>query len=73
MLEHIHSPTDIKMLTRTETETLAAEIRKAIIDTVSKNGGHLASNLGMVEATIALHKHFDSPRDKIIFDVSHQC
>ena len=73
MLEHIHSPTDIKMLTQTETETLAAEIRKAIIDTVSKNGGHLASNLGMVEATIALHKHFDSPRDKIIFDVSHQC
>ena len=73
MLEHIHSPSDIKNLTRAETETLAAEMRKAIIDAVSSNGGHLASNLGMVEAVIALHRHFDSPRDKIIFDVSHQC
>ena len=73
MLEHIHSPADIKNLTREEYETLAKEIRQTIINTVSANGGHLASNLGMVEATIALHKHFDSPKDKIIFDVSHQC
>ncbi len=73
MLEHIHSPADIKALTREETEKLAEEIRQTIIDTVSANGGHLASNLGMVEATIALHRHFDSPKDKIIFDVSHQC
>ena len=73
MLERIHSPADIKHLTREEYQTLAAEIRKVIIDTVCVNGGHLASNLGMVEATIALHKHFDSPNDKIIFDVSHQC
>ncbi len=73
MLEHIHSPADIKNRTREEYETLAKEIRETIIATVSANGGHLASNLGMVEATIALHKHFDSPKDKIIFDVSHQC
>ena len=73
MLEKIHSPTDLKRLTREETEALAAEIRRTIIDTVSATGGHLASNLGMVEATIALHRHFDSPKDKIVFDVSHQC
>ena len=73
MLEQIYSPADIKTLSAEELQTLAAEIREVIIDTVSKNGGHLASNLGMVEATIALHKNFDSPNDKIVFDVSHQC
>ncbi len=73
MIENIQKPSDIKHLTKTETETLAAEIRETIIDTVSANGGHLASNLGMVEATIALHRVFDSPSDKIIFDVGHQC
>ena len=52
---------------------MAAEIRKIIIETVSHNGGHLASNLGVVELTIALHRVFDSPRDAIIWDVSHQC
>lgn len=52
---------------------MAAEIRKVIIETVSHNGGHLASNLGVVELTIALHRVFDSPRDAIIWDVSHQC
>lgn len=73
MLERIHSPSDMKNLTEEEYRTLAAEIRQTIIDTVSANGGHLASNLGMVEAVIALHRHFDSPKDQIIFDVSHQC
>ncbi|MBQ8495949.1 MAG: 1-deoxy-D-xylulose-5-phosphate synthase [Clostridia bacterium] len=73
MLERIHSPSDIKTLTAEEYQTLAAEIRQTIIETVSANGGHLASNLGMVEATIALHRHFESPHDQIIFDVSHQC
>lgn len=73
MLENIKSPSDIKKLSYSELAELAAEIRKKVIATVSKNGGHLASNLGMVEASIALHKVFDSPNDKIIFDVGHQC
>ncbi len=73
MLEKIHSPKDIKALSLQEMETLAEEIRGVILNTVSKNGGHLGSNLGIVEATIALHKEFDSPEDKIIFDVGHQC
>ena len=73
MLKNIHSPDDIRLLSREELTMLSSEIRTKIIETVSKNGGHLASNLGMTEATIALHRHFHSPDDKIIFDVSHQC
>ena len=73
MLEHIHSPEDIRGYSVEELHKLASEIRNKIIDTVAVNGGHLASNLGMTEATIALHRHFRSPEDKIIFDVSHQC
>ncbi len=72
MLENIKSPSDIKNLSYDELSALTKEIRKSIIDTVSKNGGHLASNLGIVEATVALHRVFDAPSDKIIFDVSHQ-
>ncbi len=63
---------DIKMLSVKELPLVAHEIREKIIDTVSKNGGHLASNLGMVEATVALHRVFSSPSDKLIFDVGHQ-
>ena len=73
MLQSIHSPDDIRALTAQELQALAAEIREKIICTVSANGGHLASNLGMTELSIALHRHFHSPEDKIIFDVSHQC
>ena len=73
MLEHIHSPSDIRNLSEEELKILSEEIRKNILETVSENGGHLASNLGMTEAAIAIHKNFDSPKDKIIFDVSHQC
>lgn len=73
MLENIHSPSDIKNLSQSQLKDLAAEIRKTIINTVGHNGGHLASNLGVVELTIALHRVFDSPNDAIIFDVSHQC
>ena len=73
MLSKITSPADIKSLSNDELKVLCSEIRDKIIDTVSKNGGHLASNLGIVEATVMLHKIFDSPKDKIIFDVSHQC
>ncbi len=73
MLEEINSPSDIKKLSQPQIKQLAEEIRQKIITTVSKNGGHLASNLGVVELTIALHRVFDSPDDAIIFDVSHQC
>lgn len=62
----------IKQMNDKELQTLARQIRTTIIETVSQNGGHLASNLGVVELTIALHKVFDSPKDKLIFDVSHQ-
>lgn len=73
MLSQINSPEDIKKLSQKELRDLAAEIRRTIIDTVGKNGGHLASNLGVVELTIALHRVFSSPKDAIVFDVSHQC
>lgn len=73
MLSQIKSPNDIKNLSHKELRGLALEIRRTIIDTVGKNGGHLASNLGVVELTIALHKVFSSPKDAIVFDVSHQC
>ena len=63
---------DLKTMTIPELEELAKEIRTLIINTVSQNGGHLSSNLGVVELTIALHKVFNSPYDKLIFDVSHQ-
>ncbi|MBE6708708.1 MAG: 1-deoxy-D-xylulose-5-phosphate synthase [Ruminococcaceae bacterium] len=72
MIENINEPKDLKKLSFAELDDLTSDIRKTIIDTVSKNGGHLASNLGMIEATIALHRVFDSPNDKFIFDVSHQ-
>lgn len=71
-LEKINSPADIKDLDLDALEILASEIRARIIEVLSVNGGHLASNLGMVEISIALHKVFNSPDDKIIFDVSHQ-
>ena len=63
---------DLKQMSNAELILLAEEVREEIILVTSKNGGHLASNLGVVELTIALHKVFDSPKDKIIFDVSHQ-
>lgn len=72
ILNGIKSPSDIKKLSAEELNTLAEEIRTKIIDTVSENGGHLASNLGVVELTIALHTVFDLPEDKIIWDVGHQ-
>lgn len=72
-LENINSPKDIKKLNIDELDALCGEIREVMIDTVSKNGGHLASNLGAVELTVALHKVFNSPNDQIVFDVGHQC
>ncbi len=73
LLSNINSPEDIKDFSQKELTELAQEIRKTIIETVGQNGGHLASNLGVVELTIALHKVFNSPQDAIIWDVSHQC
>ncbi|MBO5111032.1 MAG: 1-deoxy-D-xylulose-5-phosphate synthase [Clostridia bacterium] len=72
MLESIRSPRDIDGLSEKELNDLAGELRAVILDTVAKNGGHLASNLGMVEATLALHRTFRAPEDTILFDVSHQ-
>lgn len=71
-LESIISPAQIKEFSYDQLAILAEEIRKEIIQTVSQNGGHLASNLGVVEITLALHRVFDAPKDKIIFDVGHQ-
>lgn len=72
-LNNINSPDDVKKLEYSELTVLCDEIRDCLINTVSKNGGHLASNLGTVELTVALHKVFDSPHDSILFDVGHQC
>ncbi len=72
LLPQIDSPADLKSLDEGQLPFLAQEVRQAIINTVSKNGGHLASSLGAVELTIALHYVFDTPRDKIIWDVGHQ-
>ena len=72
MLERIHSPADLKTLTTAQLHQLAQELRERIITVVSRNGGHLASNLGVVEATIAIHRVFNSPKDRIVWDVGHQ-
>ena len=72
LLDHVNTPEDLKKLKINEKQQLASEIREMIIDVVSKNGGHLASNLGVVELTIALHSVFNMPKDKIIWDVGHQ-
>ena len=72
LLEKIHEPKDLRALNLTELKTLAQEIRQRMIDVVSENGGHLAPNLGVVELTIALHRVFNSPQDKLVWDVGHQ-
>ena len=72
LLEKIKSPVDVKNLDEAQLPQLAEEVRDVIVSTVSQNGGHLASNLGVVELTIALHRVFNSPQDKIIWDVGHQ-
>ena len=71
-INKIKNPKFLKKLTNKELENLSQDIRDFLIDKVSKTGGHLSSNLGVVELTIAIHKIFNSPKDKIIFDVSHQ-
>ena len=72
LLESIQSPADLKRLNSEQMAALAEEIRAFLIQTLSKTGGHLGPNLGVVELTLALHAVFDTPEDKIVFDVSHQ-
>lgn len=71
-LEHISGPADVKKLSLTEMTALCGEIRTALIEKLSRHGGHCGPNFGFVEATVALHYVFDSPKDKMVFDVSHQ-
>ncbi len=72
MLNTINSPADLRQLPRTQLKPLADELRAFILDSVSKTGGHLSSNLGTVELTIALHYVFNTPEDRIVWDVGHQ-
>jgi 1-deoxy-D-xylulose-5-phosphate synthase len=72
LLETVHSPRDLRRMTRPQLDQLAAEIRSFLIQSVSRTGGHLGPNLGVVELTIGLHRVFDSPRDTLLFDTGHQ-
>ena len=71
-LSKIHSPNDVKKIPKSEMDAVASEIRDELVRIVSQNGGHLASNLGVVELTLAIHRVFDTPNDHVIFDVGHQ-
>ena len=73
ILERIHSPADIKALPDQELPALCRELRRFLVENVSRTGGHLASNLGTVELTVAIHRVFDTERDRLVFDVGHQC
>ena len=73
LLEQLHFPDDLKHLSKHDLEVLADDIRQKLIAIGDACGGHLASNLGVVELTIAMHAVLDSPTDKIIWDTSHQC
>ena len=71
-IENINDPADVKKLNIKQMTVLASEIRDALLTKLSRHGGHFGPNFGMVEATIALHYVFESPKDKFVFDVSHQ-
>lgn len=73
ILDKVSYPKDLKNLSIDELNQLASEIRTLLINKATKTGGHLAPNLGIVEATIAMHYVFDCPKDKVVFDISHQC
>ncbi len=73
ILEHISSPADVKRLNGAELVQLCGELREFLVNAVSKTGGHLASNLGAVELTVALHRVYDTSKDRLVFDVGHQC
>src|SRR5438067_11777822 len=72
ILERINSPADLRALTPEELRELAAELRSFLVDTISKTGGHISSSLGVVELTLALHRVFESPHDKLVWDTGHQ-
>ena len=73
LLDAIDSPSDLKGRSRADLKQIAAEVREEVIDVVSVTGGHLGSGLGVVELTVAIHSVFDTPADKLIWDVGHQC
>ena len=73
LLDNINQPSDLKQLDHQQVVELCSEIRQFLLENISKTGGHLASNLGMVELTVALHRVLETPKDKIVFDVGHQC
>ncbi len=73
ILEKIRDPKDVKDLNKIETQQLCDELRDFLVENVSKTGGHLASNLGIVELTVAIHRVFDTAKDRLVFDVGHQC
>ena len=73
ILETIHSPADVKALPESQLGQLCAELREFLVQSVSQTGGHLASNLGVVELTVAIHRVFDTASDRLVFDVGHQC
>src|SRR5688572_10074255 len=72
VLDRIDGPQDLRRLDRDELAALATEIREFLVEKVSRTGGHLGPNLGVVELTLALHRIFDSPRDRLLFDTGHQ-
>ena len=72
-MKKIKSPADIKKLTLAELNTLCGELRDVLLKKLSAHGGHIGPNLGILEATVAMHYVFNSPVDRIVFDVSHQC
>ena len=72
ILTNIQSPADLRRLSRTQLHPLADELRAFVLDSVSRTGGHLSSNLGTVELTVALHYVFNTPEDRLVWDVGHQ-
>lgn len=73
LLSHIQSPKDLKQLKEPELRQLCSEVRETLIETVAETGGHLSSNLGIVEVTVAMHREFSTPKDQFVWDVGHQC
>ena len=73
LLDMLHAPGDVKKLPESQLPALCEEIREFLIQSVSSTGGHLSSNLGVVELTVALHRALNLPQDKLLFDVGHQC
>ena len=73
LLDQVHSPAHLKRLSDAELKTLADEVRAEVVSAVSETGGHLGSSLGVVELSVALHAVFNTPVDKLVWDVGHQC